>query len=862
LGKLEIIETKYDDHKDAANIVNQWFDGNGRQPFDFQVQAWKAYLDGKSGLIHAATGIGKTYAVWMAPIIEWLAEHRYQSTPKRRPKRVSCKPQSRGATDPFQILWLTPLRALARDTLEALMKPLDELKIPWAVEIRTGDTPTSLRTKQRKRMPTALITTPETLSILLSYPDSQKQFLNLRAVVVDEWHELMGSKRGVLTQLSLARVRKWNPTVKIWGLSATLGNISVAMETLLGSAAQKGILIEGLTPKSIRIETLIPDKIDRFPWAGHMGLKMLPRVIDVIEKSKSVLVFTNTRSQTEIWYQAILEARSDWAGRIALHHGSLDKINRQIVENDLRDGKLKCVVCTSSLDLGVDFSPVDRVMQIGSPKGVARLIQRAGRSGHRPGQISHLIYVPTNALELIEVAAARKAISDRTIEPRQPVYSPLDVLTQHMVTIAMGDSFSADALFDEVKTTHAFKDLTQKEFKWALDFVTGGGPALTAYPEYSRVILKKRKYTIANKTIAQRHRMNIGTITSDASMMVRHLNGRKLGTIEESFIARLKRGDHFVFAGHVLEYLRTKDMTVYVRKSQNRKGSVPQWLGGRMPLSTRLSAAVRRQLTMIRTGKYESPEAAAIKPILDLQEKWSAIPKESELLIERTHTREGEHFFIYPFEGRLVHEGLAALFASRITRKKPITISLSVNDYGMELLSDQKLPIMNAISNGLMSTIDLDHDILDCLNTSEMAKRQFREIARVAGLVFQGFPGRPKTGGQLQASSALLFNVFQRYDPDNLLLKQAVKEVLERQLESHRLTRTLKRLSSCDIRFVDTAYPTPLAFPLMVNRLRARISSEKLADRIKKMQTALEKAADRKSKGKGVRCRKSANHGT
>ena len=534
-------------------------------------------------------------------------------------------------------------------------------------------------------------------------------------------------------------------------------------------------------------------------------------------------------------------------------------MNRQIVENDLREGKLKCVVCTSSLDLGVDFSPVDRVMQIGSPKGVARLMQRAGRSGHRPGQISHLIYVPTNALELIEVAAARKAIAGRIIEPRQPVHSPLGVLAQHMVTVAMGESFSANALFEEVKTTYAYRDLTRQEFQWALDFVTDGGPTLTAYPEYSRLIRNNRKYTVASETIARRHRMNIGTITSDASLMVKHLHGRKLGTIEESFISRLKKGDHFVFAGHVLEYARIKDMTVYVRKAKNRKGSVPQWLGGRMPLSTQLSAAVRQQLAIVQSGKYDSPEVAAVRPILELQAEWSAVPKETELLIERTHTREGEHLFIYPFEGRLVHEGLAALFAFRIARKKKMTLSISVNDYGIELLSDQKLPFEDGVSNGLLSTAGLDHDILNSLNSSEMAKRQFREIARVAGLVFQGFPGRPKTGGQLQASSGLIFNVFKRYDPDNLLLKQAVTEVLERQLESHRLTQTLKRLSSCDIRFVDTAYPTPLAFPLMVNRLRAKISSEKLVDRIQKMQIALEKAADRRSVGKGVRCRVSGD---
>ena len=829
----------------AVSTVDEWFRNRKWKPFDFQVQVRDAYLQGKSGLVHAATGIGKTYAVWMGPISEWLIEHRSIPMSRKESEKSLQDTPKRHETDNLRILWITPLRALARDTLEALIKPVKDLDIPWSVEIRTGDTPASLRKKQQKRLPTALITTPESLSILLSYPKAERQFQGLHGIVVDEWHELMGSKRGVLTELNLARLRKWNPSLKIWGLSATLGNTDIAMEALLGNDASKGRLIEGLEPKAIEIETLIPDEIDRFPWAGHLGLKLLPKVLNAIEQAESILVFTNTRSQTEIWYQAILEARSDWAGKIALHHGSLDSANRQFVESDLRDGKLKCVVCTSSLDLGVDYSPVDRVMQIGSPKGVARLMQRAGRGGHQPGKISHLIYVPTNALELIEVAAARKAIERKLIEPRQPIQSPLDVLTQHLVTVSMGQPFSMSEMFEEIKTTYAYRNLTQREFKWAMAFVSNGGPALTAYPEYARLIRKNRKFTIANDTIARRHRMHIGTITSDAAMMVKRLNGGRLGTIEESFISRLKRGDRFVFGGHVLEYVRIKDMTVYVRKAPNQKGTVPQWMGGRMPLSTRLAESVRHELASIRSGMYDSPEVSAVKPILELQSLWSIIPDKTELLIEKTKTREGNHIFIYPFEGRLVHEGLAALIAFRISMMKPVTVSMSVNDYGIELLSDQTLPISEAVSQGLFSTKRLNEDILESLNSSEMAKRQFREIARIAGLIFQGFPGKPKTGPQLQASSGLIFSVFQRYDPDNLLIKQAVSEVLERQLESNRLKQTLERLSSCQVRFVDTEYPTPMAFPLMVNRLRAKISSEKLVHRIEKMQSSLEKAANR-----------------
>ncbi|HEX4498146.1 MAG TPA: ligase-associated DNA damage response DEXH box helicase [Thermoanaerobaculia bacterium] len=820
----------------AEPALEAWFARRGWEPFAFQREVWAAYRAGESGLIHASTGTGKTYAAWMGPLLEWLAAH----APDHRPRR-------RAAAPALRVLWLTPLRALAADTEAALRAPLAESGIPWTLERRTGDTSASVRDRQRGKLPTALVTTPESLSLLLSRPDSRELFGELRLVVVDEWHELLGNKRGTQTELALARLRRFQPSLRTWGLSATLGDLDVALAALLGAGREgpPGRLIRGAAPKEIRVDALIPEAIERFPWAGHLGLKLLPQVIAAIESGRTALVFTNTRSQTEIWFQAILDARPDWAGEIALHHGSLDRKVRDFVEAALSAGALRCVVCTSSLDLGVDFAPVDRVLQVGSPKGIARLAQRAGRSGHQPGAVSRVTCVPTNAFELVEVAAARRALEAGRIEPRTPREKPLDVLAQHLVTIAAGGGFRAEELYAEVRTAWAYRDLTPAEWDWTLDFVTRGGPALAAYSEYRRVVERDGLYTVPDRAVARRHRMSIGTITSDAALTVQYVSGGRLGTVEESFIARLRPGDRFLFAGKMLELADVRDMTARVRRAKGKSAAVPRWMGGRMPLSTELAAAVRRLLEEARDGVFAGPEIAAMRPILELQARWSAIPAADELLVERLKSREGHHLFLYPFEGRLVHEGLAALLAWRMARLRPITFTLSVDDYGIELLSPDPAPLDEALAAGLLAPGGLVDDIPASLNAAEMAKRQFRDIARVAGLLFEGFPGQRKPARHLQASSVLIYEVFAKYDPANLLLHQAHREVLEQQLERSRLGRALVRLAAARIAILEIARPSPLAFPLMVARMRETLSSESLADRVRRMQERLEKAASK-----------------
>ncbi len=826
-------------HSPGLESIEHWFARRGWTPFPFQHQVWTAYLAGESGLIHAATGTGKTYAAWLGAVLEWLRDHP-----------APASPPARQAAAPLRVLWITPLRALAGDTEAALRAPVEELRLPWTVESRTGDTSAKVRARQRTRLPTALVTTPESLSLLLTRADAPALFANLQLVVVDEWHELMSTKRGVQTELALARLRRFRPELRTWGLSATLGNLDAAREALLGAhaggAPRRGRLVRGLVPKEIVIDALVPVTIERFPWAGHLGVRLLDMVLRAIEDARSTLVFTNTRSQAEIWFQAILAERPEWAGMLALHHGSLDRQARNAVESGLRDGALRCVVCTSSLDLGVDFTPVDRVLQVGSPKGVARLLQRAGRSGHQPGATSRVTCVPTHAFELVEVAAARHAAAAGALESRPPLDRPLDLLVQHAVTLALGGGFRRDDFLREVRTTRAYRDLTEVELDWVLDFVTRGGEALRAYPEYRKVaVTDDGLHVVTDRRIAQRHRLAIGTIVSDASITVRYLRGGAVGTVEESFVARLRPGDRFVFGGKALQFVRLRDLTAWVRRGKTAEGAVPRWAGTRMPLSSELGAAVRTKLEEARQGVFEGAEMRAVRPVLELQALWSAIPGPDELLIERVHTREGSHLFFYPFEGRLVHEGLGALFAYRLAQLGPISFAVACNDYGIELLSAEPAPLEAALEAGLLDTRHLLHDIAASLNAAEMARRQFREVARVAGLVFPGFPGQSKSVKQLQASSGLIYDVFARYDPGNLLLHQAQREVLERQLEQSRLAHALTRLAAGRVTLLDVERPTPLAFPILVDRTREKITSEKLADRVRRMTLPLERAAAR-----------------
>ena len=800
-----------------------WFAARGWTAFAFQREVWAALAQGRGGLLHASTGAGKTYAAWLGALA-----------------RAAALPQTAaGGAPPLQVLWLTPMRALAADTARALAPPLRDLLPAWTLGLRTGDTPASERARQDQRLPSALVTTPESLTLLLARADARERLRHLHTVVVDEWHELLGNKRGVQVQLALARLAGWRGAqgLAVWGLSATLGNLDEALAALLPRGRRDApVLVRGDVAKDLVVDTLLPANPGRFSWGGHLGAQMQQPVADEIAGSGPTLVFTNVRSQAEAWYQLLLAARPDWAGQIALHHGSLDRSVREWVEAGLKAGTLKAVVATSSLDLGVDFLPVERVLQIGSAKGVARLLQRAGRSGHQPGRPSRVTMVPTNTLELIEAVAVRRAARAGRVEARTPPAKPLDVLVQHLVTVALGGGFRAEALWREVRRAYSYRKLTRAEFDWALDFVVRGGASLGAYPEYHRVVAQDGVYRVVDRGIAQRHRLQIGTIVSEASVAVQWLTGGRLGQIEEGFVARLNPGEHFVFGGRVLELVRVRDMVAYVRKAAGRRGIVPAWAGGRMALSSELADATLEVLAgwaqADGLAHPRDPELHAAQPMLDAQMRLSRLPTPRTLLVEQYRSREGHHLFVYPFAGRPAHIGLASLIAWRLARARPNTFSISVNDYGFELLAAEEVDAAPLLDRRVFAEAELRADMLASLNSGELALRRFREIARIAGLVSSGYPGAPKSARQLQASAGLFYEVFRSYDPANRLLGQAEAEVLAQELDLRRLGAALARMRRLRIEAVALRAPSPFALALMVERFREQLTTEKLADRL------------------------------
>ena len=816
-----------------------WFADRGWGAFDFQAEVWRAMAAGESGLVHAPTGTGKTLAAWIGAVGRLTAAA--DGTPPVAP------PTARG----IRLVWITPLRALAADTAAALEEPLEPLRpltSGLSVGIRTGDTSQGDRRRLRDNWPTALVTTPETLSILLSLETAHEIFAALDTVVVDEWHELLSTKRGVQTELALARLRALRPGLVTWGLSATLANLAEATAALVGPArAGAARLVSAAIPRKLEIETLIPEPMERFPWAGHMGMRLLPQVLAALDRAETSLVFTNTRSQAERWFDAIRQARPDWKNRLALHHGSVDRELRTAAEQGLKKGRMKCVVATSSLDLGVDFGPVDQVFQVGSPKGIARLLQRAGRSGHAPGATGRLVCVPTHALELIECAAARGACERGTVEAREPLEAALDCLAQHIVTVACSGGFREADLLAEVRSTRAFATLDDDSWRWAMDFATRGGPALAAYPDFARIKERFGRWYVASPAIARKHRMGIGTIAGDATVEVKWLRGGRLGTVEESFISRLKEGDRFLFAGRPLALFRFDGLTAWVKRSRSPAPlQVPRWNGGRMPLTTLLSDAVLdlvREAT--RPGTRTPRELEAVLPLLAIQARWSRLPDRETLLVERWRGRDGEHAFVFPFAGRLVHEGLASLVAWRLASRKPATLTLAFNDWGFEIAGRDPLPDATAEWRRLFSPVNLLDDLMSCLNSTEMARRHFREIARVAGLV----QGNGRSDRQTQASAGLIYDVLTEHDAGNMLLAQARREVLERQFEFRRLAGAVERIAAQEIRVVETPRLTPLAFPIWAEFIQSRLTTKDWLARITDMARELEQAADTREPG-------------
>ena len=821
--------------KELLAIAENWFNQQGWKPFPFQKKTWDAYLKGKNGLLNAPTGSGKTYALWVPIVLEYLKQNPDYKT----------KPQKG-----LKVIWITPLRALSVEIAQAATRFAEETNSGLTVGIRTGDTSQKERAAQKKSMPDLLITTPESLHLLLSSKNYPKLFKNLNAIVVDEWHELLGSKRGVQTELALSRLKTVSKNLKIWGISATIGNLPQAQEVLLGAeseALQNSILIKANIQKQIEVKSIIPESMEKFPWRGHLGLHLLDEVIPILNNSKTTLVFTNTRSQCELWFQKLMNKYPEFAGEVAMHHGSINKETRLWVEQAIRNESLKAVICTSSLDLGVDFAPVETIIQIGGPKGVARFLQRAGRSGHQPGKASRIYFLPTHAIELIEAAALQKAVEKKAVEDRIPYLQSFDVLVQYLTTLAVSDGFYPKEIYPEIKSTFCFQGLTEDEWRWCLNFITKGSQSLQTYDEYKKVEIEEDgRFKVNHRGVAMRHRLQIGTIVSDAMLTVKYVKGGFIGTIEEWFVSKLKPGDVFTFAGRNLELSRIKGMQVLVRKSKKKTAKVPSWMGGRMTFSAQMSELLREELyeaaeSIASNSKKKSAELTALQPILERQQLESIIPKQNEFLIETFKTREGYHAIFYPFEGRFVHEALGSLLAYRISLLSPISFSIAFNDYGFELLSDQEIDMQQVLDNDLFSAEFLMDDLYKSLNATEMARRKFRDIAVVAGLVFTGYPNKLVKSKHLQSSSQLLFDVFRDYEDDNLLFQQAFRETFEHQLEEGRLRLALERIHQQKIVWKSCQKPTPFSFPIITDRLREKLSSEKLEDRIQRMLKQLEK---------------------
>ena len=801
--------------------IENWFQKQGWTAFQFQKDTWEAYLSGKSGLLNAPTGSGKTYALWVPIIIELMEAAENAKIEKG-----------------LKAVWITPLRALSLEIKQSIERLITELDLPFRVGIRTGDTSTSERAKQKRNMPDFLITTPESMQLLLASKNYPKTFQNCKAIVVDEWHELLGTKRGVQMELSLSRLKNCTQNLKIWGISATIGNLHQALEVLLGDTAKsqaKTAMIKANLRKKIIVESVIPDQMEKFPWRGHLGIHLLPQIIPILKSSKTTLIFTNTRSQCEIWFQKILEQYPEFAGELAMHHGSINKETRIWVENAIRNESLKAVVCTSSLDLGVDFAPVETIIQIGGPKGVARFLQRAGRSGHQPGKTSKIYFLPTHAIELVEASALQKAVQQEAVEDRLPYLNSYDVLVQYLTTLAVSDGFYPEEIFPEIKSTFCFQAITEEQWNWALNYIVYGGESLHNYNEYKKVEIEEDgRFKVNSKGIAMRHRLQIGTIVSDAVLSVKYISGGFLGSIEEWFISKLKPGDVFTFAGRNLELVRIKSMQVLVRKSKQKTAKVPSWMGGRLSLSSQMSRLLREELYAAHLPN-KSKELQALAPIFERQELESIIPTDKEFLIETFTTRDGNHHVFYPFEGRFVHEALASLLAYRISLLQPISFSIAFNDYGFELLSDQKVDMQQVLDNNLFSSAYLMDDLQKSLNATEMARRKFRDVAVIAGLVFTGYPNKSVKNKHLQSSSQLIFDVFKDFEPENLLYQQAYVETFEHSLEQGRLQLSLERIQGQKMIWKDCANPTPFSFPIITDRLREKLSSEKLKDRIKRM---------------------------
>jgi ATP-dependent Lhr-like helicase len=739
---------------------------------------------GRSALLVAATGAGKTLAGFLPTICE-LAE---------------------APSEGLHTLYVSPLKALAVDVQRNLIGPIEEMGLPIRVETRTGDTPSDRKARQRVKPPQVLLTTPESFSLLLSYPESAQMFANLRSIIVDELHGFAKEKRGDLLSLSMSRLRKLAPELRRVGLSATISDPDAYRSWLAPDADMELVeLVIGDPGARPDLSILIPE--NRIPWAGHSGRHAAREVMKLIEEHRTTLVFCNTRSLAELIFQD-LWAVNDNGLPIGIHHGSLAVEARRRVEAAMAEGRLRGLVATASLDLGIDWGDVDLVVQMGAPKGSSRLLQRIGRANHRLDEPSKGIIVPGNRFEYLEARAALDAIDDGELDPELFRPGALDVLAQHILAMAVAAPFQQNDMLAEIHSSAAYAGLKAETFEEILNFIATGGYSLKAYDRFRRLVPEADgMWRIARPQIAQQHRLNAGVIVEQPLLTVRFRNGRKLGTIEEGYASTLSPGDHFFFSGLSLEVEQFKDADIIVHAS-SKSARIVTYGGQRMSMSTHLANRVRHMLCD-RNDWYRFPQD--VSEWLEVQSERSVLPEPHQLLVE-TFPHERQHFMVaYSFEGWNAHQSLGMLITRRMETAGLKPLGFVANDYGLACYGLE--PIVDPKS--LFSPDILEQEFVDWVESSLLLKNAFREVAVIGGLVERHHPGKKKSGRQVSFSTDLIYDVLRRYEPEHLLLRAAWEDARRRMTELGRLVRLVDRASATMLH-VEAERITPMAVPLMV----------------------------------------------
>ena len=779
-------------------MIEDWFAGRGWRPRRHQLDMLAAARAGHHALLVATTGAGKTLAGFLPTLTDLI------ETPR----------------EGLHTLYISPLKALAVDVRRNLLTPIEEMGAAITVEARTGDTPSDRKARQRAKPPNILLTTPESLSLLLSYPDAAIMFADLRTVVIDEVHAFATGKRGDLLSLCLARLQRFAPALRRVALSATVADADGYRAWLAPNGDIDAVaLVEGEKGADPNISILLPE--DRVPWSGHSGRYAAPQVMREIEARRTTIVFCNTRSLAELIFQDLWKVNDDNLP-MGVHHGSLAVEARRKVEGAMADGRLRALVATASLDLGVDWGDVDCVIQMGAPKGSSRLLQRIGRANHRLDEASEAVLVPGNRFEYLEARAALDAVEARELDP--DIFRPgaLDVLAQHLMACACAEPFAAEAMLDEVRSALPYSALTAETFERVLQFIADGGYALRAYDRFKRLTKgPDGLWRVSHPRFVTQHRLNAGIIVDAPVLNVRFKNGRTLGTVEEYFAATLSPGDTFFFAGMALEVERIDQLDLLVRAT-SKPARIPTYVGARMPLSTNLAHRVRSFLC----DKTEWPRFPDdVREWLEVQDRRSVLPNSDQLLVE-TFPREGRHYMVaYSFEGWNAHQSLGMLVTRRMEALGLKPMGFVSNDYAIACYGLEKITDPAA----LFSPDILEHEFVEWVQNSALLKRAFREVAVIGGLVERQHPGKKKTGKQVTFSTDLIYDVLRKYEPGHLLLQAAWEDARARMTDVGRLAGLLDRAADTMVH-VDLERVSPLAVPVLVLIGRERVAQGTVDD--------------------------------